>query len=73
VGVASPLFNIRKTFLRAWKMITESGEVDEEHVDRLETAWNLVLDGISSVDFQVRGRPDSCWPGRRPPAGRRPV
>lgn len=53
VGVASPMFNIRKTFLRAWQMIAESGEVDEEHIDRLETAWNLVLDGVSSIDFQV--------------------
>lgn len=53
VGVKSPLFNIRKTFLRAWKMIAESGEVDEEAIDRLETAWNLVLDGLSSIDFQT--------------------
>lgn len=52
VGVKSPLFNIRKTFLRAWKMIAESGEVDEETIERLESAWNLVLDGLSSVDFQ---------------------
>jgi hypothetical protein len=52
VGVSSPLFNIRKTFLRAWQIIAESGECDEEQIDRLETAWNLVLDGISSVDFQ---------------------
>lgn len=50
VGVTSPLFNIRKTFLRAWKTVAESGEVDEELIDYLETEWNLVLDGISSVD-----------------------
>lgn len=50
VGVTSPLFNIRKTFLRAWKMIAESGQVDEDVIDALETEWNLVLDGISSVD-----------------------
>lgn len=53
VGVSSPMFNIRKTFLRAWQMIVESGKADEELIDRLETAWNLVLDGVSSIDFQV--------------------
>lgn len=53
VGVSSPMFNIRKTFLRAWQMIAESGKADEELIDRLETAWNLVLDGVSSIDFQV--------------------
>lgn len=54
VGLTSPLFNIKKAYLKAWKIIAESGEVDEEQIDRLETSWNAILDGISSVDFQVR-------------------
>jgi hypothetical protein len=53
VGVASPLFNIRKTFLKAWQIIAESGQVDEDTIDRMETEWNAVLDGLSSIDFQV--------------------
>jgi hypothetical protein len=53
VGVASPLFNIRKTFLKAWQIIAESGEVDEGIIDRMESEWNAVLDGLSSIDFQV--------------------
>lgn len=53
VGVTSPLFGIRKTFLRAWSIVAESGVVEEEVIDRMETDWNDVLDGISSVDYQV--------------------
>lgn len=52
VGVKSPLFNIGKSFLKAWKIVADSSD-DFELVDRMETEWNDVLNGISSVDFQL--------------------
>lgn len=52
VGVKSPLFNIRKSFLKAWQIIAESG-ADEELIERLESEWNDVLNGIASMDFQL--------------------
>lgn len=52
VGVKSPLFNIRKAFLKAWQIIAETSQ-DDEMIERLETEWNDVLNGISSVDFQL--------------------
>lgn len=52
VGVKSPLFSIRKTFLKAWQVIAETSS-DEELIERLESEWNDVLDKISSVDFQL--------------------
>lgn len=52
VGVKSPLFNIRKAFLKSWQIIAESSK-DYELVDRLESEWNDVVTGISAVDFQL--------------------
>lgn len=52
VGVRSPLFNIRKTFLKAWQIISETSS-DYDLIDRLESEWNDVVSGISSIDFQL--------------------
>lgn len=52
VGVKSPLFNIRKSFLKSWQIISETSE-DYDLIDRLETEWNDVINGISSIDFQL--------------------
>lgn len=52
VGVTSPLFNIRKSFLKSWQIIAESSQ-DYDLIDRLESEWNDVLNGISSIDFQL--------------------
>lgn len=52
VGVKSPLFNIRKAFFKAWQLVAESSQ-DDEMIERLEGEWNDVLNGISSVDFQL--------------------
>lgn len=52
VGVKSPLFNIRKTLFKAWQVIANSSP-DDELVERLESEWNDVVNGISSVDFQL--------------------
>lgn len=52
VGVKSPLFNIRKTFLKAWQIIAETSE-DDAFIEELESEWNDVINGISSVDFQL--------------------
>lgn len=53
VGVGSPLFNIRKAFLKAWQLASELPTVEQEQVETMESEWNLVLDGISSIDFQA--------------------
>ncbi len=52
VGVTSPLFNIRKSFLNAWKIAANSPQLEQETVEEMDTDWNLVLDGISSIDYQ---------------------
>lgn len=52
VGVKSPLFGIRKVFLKAWQLIAEESP-DQDLIERLESEWNDVLDKISSVDFQL--------------------
>lgn len=52
VGVKSPLFNIRKTFLKAWQIVSQTSP-DFDLIDRLEEEWNDVLNGISSIDFQL--------------------
>lgn len=52
VGVKSPLFNIRKSFLKAWQIIAESSS-DDDLIERLESEWNDVISGIASVDFQL--------------------
>lgn len=52
VGLKSPLFNIRKTLFKAWQVIANSSP-DDELVERLESEWNDVVSGISSVDFQL--------------------
>lgn len=52
VGVKSPLFNIRKIFFKAWQIIAESSS-DDALIERLETEWNDVVNGIASVDFQL--------------------
>lgn len=52
VGLKSPLFNIRKTLFKAWQVIANSSP-DDELVERLESEWNDVVNGISSVDFQL--------------------
>lgn len=52
VGVKSPLFNIRKTLLKAWQIIAETSDSDTL-IEDLETEWNDVVSGISSVDFQL--------------------
>lgn len=52
VGVKSPLFNIRKSFLKAWQIVADSSN-DFDLIERMETEWNDVLNGISSVDFQL--------------------
>lgn len=53
VGVTSPLFNIRKTFFKAWSLASNSPALDEETIEDMDTEWNLVLDGISSIDYQL--------------------
>lgn len=53
VGVTSPLFNIRKTFFKAWQLASVSPELDDATIEDMDSEWNLVLDGISSVDFQL--------------------
>jgi hypothetical protein len=55
VGVASPLFNIRKVFVRAWQIVVENAgdNVDETLIDRMESEFSAVLDQISSIDFQI--------------------
>lgn len=53
VGVVSPLFNIRKTFFKAWQIASSSNVLDDEAIERMDTDWNAVLDGISSIDFQL--------------------
>lgn len=50
--MTSPLFGIRKVFLRVWQIVSDS-TTDYDLVDRMESEWNGVLDGISNVDFQV--------------------
>lgn len=52
VGVKSPLFNIRKPFLKAWQVVAETS-TDDALIERLETDWNDVVNGISLIDFQV--------------------
>eukprot|EP00177_Eucheuma_denticulatum_P002714 GFKZ01004879.1.p1 GENE.GFKZ01004879.1~~GFKZ01004879.1.p1 ORF type:complete len:218 (+),score=23.75 GFKZ01004879.1:144-797(+) len=52
VGVKSPLFNIRKSFMKAWQVIAESSD-DFALIDRMESEWNDVLNGISAVDYQL--------------------
>lgn len=52
VGVKSPLLNIGKSFLKAWKIVADSSD-DFDLIDRMESEWNDVLNGISSVDFQL--------------------
>lgn len=52
VGVKSPLFNIRKPFLKSWQIIAEKSS-DFDLIERLEGEWNDVINGISSVDFQL--------------------
>ncbi|CAN8064915.1 unnamed protein product [Agarophyton chilense] len=52
VGVKSPLFNIRKSFLKSWQIVADTSS-DDDLIERLESEWNDVLDGISSVDFQL--------------------
>lgn len=52
VGVKSPLFNIRKPFFKSWQIIAETSP-DNELIERLESEWNDVVTGISSVDFQL--------------------
>ena len=50
--VVSPLFNIRKIFFKAWQIIDKTSS-DFELIDRLESEWNEVVIGISSVDFRL--------------------
>lgn len=52
VGLKSPLFNIRKPFLKSWQIISETSS-DFDLIDRLEGEWNDVVSGISSMDFQL--------------------
>eukprot|EP00178_Gracilaria_changii_P010462 TRINITY_DN304_c0_g1_i1.p1 TRINITY_DN304_c0_g1~~TRINITY_DN304_c0_g1_i1.p1 ORF type:complete len:212 (+),score=29.73 TRINITY_DN304_c0_g1_i1:308-943(+) len=52
VGVKSPLFNVRKAFLKSWQIVAETSS-DNDLIERLESEWNDVLDGISAVDFQL--------------------
>lgn len=52
VGVKSPLFNIRKPFLKSWQIISQQSS-DFDLIERLEGEWNDVINGISSVDFQL--------------------
>lgn len=52
VGVKSPLFNIRKPFLKSWQIISQESP-DFDLIDRLEGEWNDVINGISSIDFQL--------------------
>lgn len=52
VGLTSPLFNIRKSFLRAWQITADTYD-DYSVVDEMETEWNNVLDGISAIDYQM--------------------
>lgn len=52
VGLKSPLFNIRKSFFKAWQIIAETS-TDDALIERLESEWNDVLNGISSIDFQL--------------------
>lgn len=53
VGVYSPLFNIRKTFLKSWQIAADSPKIDDETLEEMDSDWNLVLDGIASVDSQM--------------------
>lgn len=53
VGVTSPLFNIRKTFYKAWQIASTSPDLDDATIEDMDSEWNLVLDGISGVDFQL--------------------
>lgn len=53
VGVKSPLVNIRKSFLGAWKVISDDSSVSDERVGELEELWNDILNSISSIDFQL--------------------
>lgn len=52
VGVKSPLFNIRKPLLKSWQIVADTS-TDDELIERLETEWNDVINGISSIDFQL--------------------
>lgn len=52
VGLKSPLFNIRKVLFKAWQIIAEASQ-DDALIERLESEWNDVVTGISSVDFQL--------------------
>lgn len=52
VGVKSPLFNIRKPLFKAWQLVAETSQ-DDAFIEDLETEWNDVVSGISSVDFQL--------------------
>lgn len=52
VGVKSPLFNIRKILLKAWQIVAETSE-NQPFIEDLEGEWNEVVNGISSVDFQL--------------------
>lgn len=52
VGVNSPLFNIRKSFFKAWEIVANTS-TDDELIERLESEWNDVIIGISAVDFQI--------------------
>lgn len=52
VGLKSPLFNIRKVLFKAWQIIADTSP-DDALVEELETEWNDVVNGISSVDFQL--------------------
>ena len=49
----SPLVNIRKSFLGAWKVISDDSSVSDERVGELEELWNDILNSISSIDFQL--------------------
>lgn len=52
VGVTSPLFNIKKSFLKAWQIVAQTS-TEDELIERLESEWNDVINGIASVDFQL--------------------
>ncbi|KAA8499464.1 hypothetical protein FVE85_7049 [Porphyridium purpureum] len=53
VGKSSPLFNIKKAFMAVWKSLSERDDVSDADLEELNEKYNLVLDGISGVDFQL--------------------
>lgn len=52
VGVKSPLFNIRKPLFKSWQIVADT-TTDDALIERLESEWNEVINGIASVDFQL--------------------